>query len=126
MAKRDIKPIEKWKSADFWREGSKMAGKNASADERLCAAMMVTALAVGANKGRIAERLGIVDASGFGWMFDNLLKSRVFRKDGKVYANWGDPEDGGMEFTLDIAVGLGLLAKTKAKPKSAKIGANRT
>lgn len=116
------KDASKWTAKQIRREAHRLLGANSSTDEQRCAEMMITALIVGADADKIAERLG-VDRDSFSWMFDNLQRNGVFRKNGRIHANWAG-KDGGLEFCLDVAVGTGLLERAKSRPgrKSAKIG----
>lgn len=44
----------------------------------------------------------------------NLRKNEVWLAGGKTAANWGDEENGGVEFWLHVSIALGFIEKAKA------------
>lgn len=105
------KPIDKWAGEDFYAESTRIL--NGTPDENLCGAMMLSALKYGTSYkslGAIAKEQGVSRSILLDW-WRRLRANNVFRRDGMVACGWLD-EDGGLAFTLDVAVAMGLLAKS--------------
>jgi hypothetical protein len=75
------------------------------------AAVLLASVNVGPDQERIAKALGY-PRSLVSRFSSNLRKCGVWRN-GKVYADWDDPETGGCAFWLDVCVALGLLERSR-------------
>lgn len=74
--------------------------------------VMLAALQIGQNRRKLHQFTGI-SASIIAKFAHNLRKSGVW-KNGKVYADWFDEEEGGLAFALDTNVALGLIERAAA------------
>lgn len=118
------KNIDDWQPKHFLHEASRvLEEQDLGCDSVVHGAMMLAALREGAHLNIIAGALGI-DRDRLEPGFDRLVRSGVFRKDGKVCgAEWLNEDDGGLAFVLDVAVADGLLEKSKSRSRSRKVGA---
>lgn len=71
---------------------------------------MLSAAVVGPSDTAICEFTGV---SPEWWLpyADNLRKNGVFTAEGRVAANWMDPETGGIAFWIDVNVAQGLMER---------------
>ena len=71
--------------------------------------IMLSALVVGANADKVAKFTKLPR-----WevrLFAKKLTKNKIWKNGKTYADWTDPKDGGVAFLLDSMVVVGLLKR---------------
>lgn len=96
--------------------------KDPRSDNVKTAAMMLSACYVGSSLAALAEFTNL-GAEYIEPRHERLTKAGIF-KNGKIYAEWADPENGGIAFTMDVMVAEGLMerASVPRKPKSKKIG----
>lgn len=95
------------------REGIKSSDPNVNEDDESykAAAVLLAAINVGQNQSKIVKLLGYPRALVAKFAY-NLKKSGVW-KNGKTYAEWNDPENGGIAFWMDVCVAQGLMERAR-------------
>jgi len=77
------------------------------------AAVLLASATLGPNPAAIAKTLKYPSALVAKFNY-NLRKSGVWKR-GRVFANWGDKETGGVAFWMDVMVAQGLMERARAR-----------
>lgn len=97
------------KAKTIFRDAARIAESKRDTNETKTAAVMIASAHIGPNIKRISKFLKIPRR--FVSIVSKRLRKSGVWSGGKIRCNWADKHNGGLEFNLDLCVGLGWLNK---------------